>query len=234
MKNFKILMLGVQEKDNILMGEYKEKEKAIEELKRLKEKDCLHYYEIREEIREEKEEKKKTLINTRINVEDLEKYSKIITKKALKVISCSGSIYAIELLENKDVNTLEDLYQEVALQIILDNYIISKNAFKVVRSYIYKNFEKTEVEIFTDDTEQEREEEKTSYISFMNIEEKKEAKKIDLKKLYSILSDTEKKIFKYYFCNNMKKVDISKMLDIKKQNITTYVNRIKQKAINCI
>lgn len=181
-------------------------------------------------------ENQKTLINQKINVEDLEKYSKIIVKKALKVISCNGSIYAIKLLENKDVNTLEDLYQEVSLQLILDNYIINKNTFKVVRSYIYNNYEKTELEIFTDETEQEREEEKTSYISFMNnnSENTKKAKKIDLKKLYSILSETEKKIFQYYFVNNMKQKNIAEMLDIKKQNITTYINRIKQKTLKCI
>ena len=181
-------------------------------------------------------ENQKTLLNQKINVEDLEKYSKIITKKALKVIACSGSIYAIELLENKDVNTLEDLYQEVSLQLILDNYIINKNAFKIVRSYIYNNYEKTELEIFTDDTEQEREEEKTSYLSFMNnnSENPKKANKIDTKKLYKKLSDTEKKIFQYYFINNMRKIDIANMLDIKKQNITTYILRIKQKAIESL
>ena len=33
---------------------------------------------------------------------------------------------------------------------------------------------------------------------------------------------------------NMKQKNIAEMLDIKKQNITTYINRIKQKAIKCI
>lgn len=187
-------------------------------------------------LKEEKKENQKTLLNQKIKVEEVEKYSKIITKKALKVIATSGSIYAIKLLENKDTDTLEDLYQEVSLQIILDNYIITKNAFKVVRSYIYKNYEKTEFEIFTTDEEKTNTEEKTSYISFLNnnSEDTKKAKKIDLKKLYKVLSATEKKIFQYYFINNMKKIDIANMLDIKKQNITTYILRIKQKAVKCI
>lgn len=183
-----------------------------------------------------KEENKKTLINNKIEVQDLEKYSKIITKKALKVISCSGSIYAIKLLENKDVNTLEDLYQEVALQIVLDGYVVTKNAFKVVRSYIYKNFEKTECEIFTSEENQEIAENNASYVSFLSNsnEDPKKAKKIDLKKLYQKLSSTEKKIFQYYFINNMKQKNIAEMLDIKKQNMTTYINRIKLKAVQCI
>lgn len=183
-----------------------------------------------------KEENKKTLLNQKIKVEEVEKYSKIITKKALKVIATSGSIYAIKLLENKDINTLEDLQQEVSLQIILDNYIITKNAFKVVRSFIYHNFEKTEVEIFTNEEQEEQATEKNSYISFLNNsnEDPKKASKIDLKKLYKVLSATEKKIFQYYFINNMKKIDIAKMLDIKKQNITTYILRIKKKAVKCI
>lgn len=181
-------------------------------------------------------ENQKTLLNQKINVEDLEKYSKIIVKKALKVISCSGSMYAIELLEGKDKNTMEDLQQEVALQLILDNYIVNKNTFKVVRSYIYKNYEKTETEIFTTEEEEEKATENASYISYINSNgtEKKKATKIDLKKLYKVLSVTEKKIFQYYFINNMKKIDIAKMLDIKKQNITTYILRIKQKAVQCI
>lgn len=182
------------------------------------------------------ENNKKTLLNQKINVEDVEKYATIIVKKALKVISCSGSIYAIKLLENKDVSTLEDLKQEVSLQIILDNYVINKNTFKVVRSYIYKNYEKTELEIFTTEEQEEQATENASYISYINSNgtEKKKATKIDLKKLYNILSATEKKIFQYYFINNMKKIDIAKMLDIKKQNITTYILRIKQKAGQCI
>lgn len=187
-----------------------------------------------------KEENQKTLLNQKIKIEELEKYSKIITKKALKVISCSGSIYALKLLENKDVDTLSDLYQEVGLQIILDDYVITKNSFKVVRSYIYKNYEKTEMEIFTNDTEKtdiiEKTIDDTCYISYLNNsnEEPKKASKIDVKKLYQKLSATEKKIFQYYFLNNMRKIDIANMLDIKKQNITTYINRIKQKAIKCI
>lgn len=183
-----------------------------------------------------KEENKKTLLNTRINAEDVEKYAKIIVKKALKVISCSGSIYAIKLLENKDVNTLEDLQQEVALQLVLDNYTINKNTFKVVRSYIYKNYEKTEVEIFTTEEQEEQATENASYISYINSNgtEKQKASKIDLKKLYKVLSATEKKIFKYYFINNMKQKDIAKMTETTKSNINILIKRIKQKAIQCI
>lgn len=187
-----------------------------------------------------KEENQKTLLNTKIKVEELEKYSKIITKKALKVISCSGSIYALKLLENKDTDTLEDLYQEVALQLILDNYIVTKNSYKIIRSYMYRNYEKTECEIFTDDTEKtdaiEKTIDNTCYISYLNNsnEEPKKAKKINVRKLYQKLSATEKKVFQYYFINNMKQKDISKMLDIKKQNITTYILRIKKKAVKCI
>lgn len=181
-------------------------------------------------------ENQKTLLNQKINVEDVEKYATIIVKKALKVISCSGSIYAIKLLENKDVDTLKDLQQEVALQLVLDNYTINKNTFKVVRSYIYKNYEKTELEIFTSEENQETAENQASYVSFLSNsnEDAKKASKIDLKKLYSILSETEKKVYYYYFINNMKQKNIAEMLDIKKQNITTYINRIKQKTVECL
>ena len=181
-------------------------------------------------------ENQKTLINSKINVEDLEKVSKIIVTKALKVISCSGSIYAIKLLENKDVDTLEDLRQEVSLQIILDDYIISKNAYKVVRSYIYKNYEKTETEIFTSEEKQEEKEEKASYISFLSNsnEETEKASKINIEKLYKKLSDTEKKIYNYYFINNMKQSELAKMTNTSKQNVNKLIRKIKQKAVLCV
>lgn len=181
-------------------------------------------------------ENQKTLINSKIEVQDLEKYTKIITKKALKVIATNGSIYAIKLLEGKDLNTLEDLQQEVALQLVLDEYVVTKNAYKVVRSYIYKNYEKTECEIFTSEENQETAENQASYISFLSNsnEETKKASKIDTKKLYNILSATEKKIYNYYFINNMRQKNIAEMLDVKKQTITSYIKRIKQKAVQCI
>lgn len=182
-------------------------------------------------------ENQKTLINSRIEVQELEKYSKIITKKSLRVIACNGSIYALKLLENRDLDTLNDLYQEVSLQIVLDDYVITRNAYKIVRKYIYNNYEKNECEIFTTEENQELKENQASYISYLsnsNKENPKKATRIDTNKLYELLSDTEKKIYNFYFINNMKQIEISKMLDIKKQNITTYINRIKQKAVKCI
>lgn len=181
-------------------------------------------------------ENQKTLLNTKIESEDIEKYSKIIVKKALKVMACSGSMYAIELLEGKDKETEKDLQQEVALQLVLDNYIINKNTFKVVRAYIYKNYEKTEMEIFTTEEEEEKATEKSIYISYLQYDttEKKKANKIDLKKLYNILSETEKKIFQYYFINNMQKIRIAEMLNIKRSSISIMQKRIEEKAKKCI
>lgn len=212
------------------------------------------------------EKNKKTLINSKIEVQELEKISKIVTKKALKVISCSGSnaeiveeekkkkekkekkknrtnIYALMLLENRDIDTLNDLYQEVALQIVLDGYIITKNAFKVVRSYIYHNYEKTPLEIFTNNGEEEKENmidktiNNTCYLSYMNNNNEKElkkAKKIDLKKLYSTLSETEKKVFQYYIINNINQIQVAGILDIKRNAVNVYKTRILKKAEKCL
>lgn len=181
-------------------------------------------------------ENQKTLLNSKIKVEELEKISKIITKKALKVISCSGSVYALKLLENKDIDTLNDLQQEVSLQIILDNYIITRNAFKVVRSFIYHNFEKTECEIFTSEEQEEKSLNNVFYCSFLSNsnENTKKATRIDLKKLYSILSERQQQVFKYYFINNMKQIDIAKMFECGKKNINNLINDIKIKAKKCI
>lgn len=203
---------------------------------------CSKYYECHGlEKKKKKEENKKTLINSKIKVEELEKTSEIIMKKSLKVISCSGSIYALKLLENKDIDTLKDLKQEVSLQIILDNYTITKNAYKVVRKYLYNNYEKNNVELFFDNNNDDdiidKTVEKNCYISYINENsdgELKKANKIDTKKLYELLSDTEKKIYYYYFINNMKQCKIAEMLELKKQNLTTYIKRIKEKSIKCV
>lgn len=198
--------------------------------------DCPNYNRCKGLDTTKKEDNKKTLLNSKIRKEELNYYSKIIVKKALKVISCSGSIYAIRLLENRDVDTLEDLYQEVATQLILDDYVVTKNAYKVVRSYIYHNYEKNEVELFASDEMQEEKENDVAYISYLNNnnDEKKELKKLDTKKLYSILSDRQKEVYKYYFINNMRQVDIAKMFECGKKNINNLINDIKIKAKKCI
>ena len=212
------------------------------------------------------ENNKKTLINSKIAVEDLEKYSKIIVKKALKVLSCSGgnaeivgeekkkkekqgkkkkgfNIYALMLLENKDLETLKDLQQEVAIQIILDNYTITKNAYHIIRKYLYDNYEKTPLEIFTNSGEEEKENiidktiDNTCYLSYMNNNNEKElkkAKKIDLKKLYSMLSETEKKVFQYYIINNISQIKVADILDIKRNAVNVYKTRILKKAEKCL
>ena len=188
-------------------------------------------------------ENKKTLINTKIGKEDIEKYSKIILKKALKVIACNGSIYALKLLENKDIETLKDLQQEVATQIILDGYVVTKNAYHIVRKYMYYNYEKTPLEIFTNNGVEEKENiidktiEKNCYLSYMNNNnstELKKAKKIDLKKLYNLLSETEKKIFQYYIINNVNQIQVAKILDIKRNAVNVYKSRILKKAEKCL
>lgn len=214
------------------------------------------------------EKTKKTLLNQKIGEEELEKYSSIIVKKALKVLSCSGSnaelvekekkttkkttkkstnkglnIYALMLLEKKDLDTLEDLKQEVAIQIILDNYTITKNAYHIVRKYIYNNYEKTPLEIFTENGIEEKNDviektiDNTCYLSYMNNnndKELKKAKKIDLKKLYNMLSETEQKVFQYYIINNIKQVQVANILDIKRNAVNVYKTRILKKAEKCL
>lgn len=147
------------------------------------------------------------------------------------------------LLENKDIETLKDLQQEVAIQIILDNYTITKNAYHIIRKYLYDNYEKTPLEIFTNNGEEEKENiiDKTinnaCYLSYMNNNNEKElkkAKKIDLKKLYNILSETEKKVFQYYIINNISQIKVADILDIKRNAVNVYKNRILKKAEKCL
>ena len=91
-------------------------------------------------------------IGDKIEENEIMKISKGITRKALKIIEASSvnnaknkksgyNIYATRLLENKDLETLEDLYQIVSMQLFKDNYIITKECFRIVNKYIY-NYKK--------------------------------------------------------------------------------------------
>jgi RNA polymerase sigma factor (sigma-70 family) len=177
-------------------------------------------------------ETKKTLINSKVEMEELQKVSEIITRKALKVISCSGCIYALELLEGKDVNTMEDLKQEVALQIILDDYMVTKNSFKMVRSYIYKNKEKdgNRISYYIDNDTTGLDNE--VYCSWLHEtdskNECKEIRKISVDDLE--LSERQKEIFEMYLSGTSCR-KIAELLDISVGTVSNTIKRIKNKSV---
>lgn len=82
------------------------------------------------------------IIGVCIANDELYNYAKGISIKALKLMESKGDTYASNILtyrHNYCKDTYEDLIQEVIIQILQDNYIITKQAFRVVRHYLYNH-----------------------------------------------------------------------------------------------
>lgn len=179
------------------------------------------------------EENTKKLIGRRVNVEELEEISKQVVRKSLRVIASStSSLYIHKLLEFKDIDTLKDLEQEVVTQLIVDGYVVTKNAFRIVRKYLYNNYEKTEIEIFSSEEEEEKILNNVFYVSYLNnnnVEEYKKQKSFNIDELD--LTDRQREIISMYAsgtsCRN-----IAKLLNIKSVGtVSNTIKRLKNKII---
>ena len=184
-------------------------------------------------------ESKKGILGKKIeNVEELEKVSEIITIKALKIIESKGNKYASNILDYKKsycLDIFEDLKSEVIIKIIENDYIITKECFKIVNNYLY-NIKKERIEIIIN-TETETEEgkallNKDSYIKFIN-EEHNETEQTETMPFYEILeklnlTEKQKEILLIYskVYNFSKVADI---LGITKSSVSNTIYRIKDK-----
>ena len=83
------------------------------------------------------ETKKIYKIGDTIEAEELDKVASGIVRKALKVIETSGNRWATRIIEGQDKDTLEDLQQLVILEIIENNYVISKECYRKINKYLY-------------------------------------------------------------------------------------------------
>ena len=117
----------------------------------------------------------------------------------------NGSLYASVLIEKKDVETLKDIKQDVIVQIICDDYIVTRNAYRVVRKFIYNNYEKNNIDIFYDDEKIEIEMNKQSFEKYnkkiVNVSFMKQ-KNIDFNLEKIKLTEREKEIINMYAKRN--------------------------------
>ena len=167
-------------------------------------------------------------INDKIEKNEIEEVSKKITKKAIKVIASNGDKIAIELLENKHKELFEDITQEVALQLILNNYTITKECYRIVRSYIYKK-NRDIIELIVDDDDEEKinELEKKCYINYISNEYKTEQKTKTLK--IEELGLTSKQIEILKMSQNLSFGEVAKLLNVSKSTVSNTIYRIRQK-----
>lgn len=176
-------------------------------------------------------ENQKKLINLNIEKEELLSYSKKVVLKSLKTIySNQYKNYkkALEILENKDKDTLEDLTQEVATNIFLNNYIIKKDAFLCVARYLYnlnKSIKNDTLELENENINMDNEYYKNYLIDNNKIDNTKY--KINFKMLD--LTEKQKQIVDLYN-NNLTISQIAEELNISsKGTVSNTIKRIINK-----
>lgn len=204
-------------------------------------------------------ENKETLINKTIESRELYYYSEIIGKKALKIIETKGNKYATSIIENKNYykkDEWDDIKQEIILQLIKDNYIITRNAYKVVNDYInlksndgIVRIPKTEivngkrvvkkingkivyermfpVEIDKDDKETIETIEKISFLQYNNKLLIDNEKNVDIIEKLN-LTERQKEILNIY-AKTQNQSETARFLGIAQKNVHKTMNIIKEK-----
>ena len=180
--------------------------------------------------------KKVYRIGDTIEAEELEEVSKGIAKKALKVIEASGNRFATNIIEGRDADTFADLVQSVAVALIENNYIISKECYKIVNHYLY-NYKKSQLILHIDNEDEKNEIERNGYIEYIttNYTQKTSQKSniTSLKNIYNMLTPRQAEILKIY--TNLGNIQhTADFLGISRQAIQNALHDIKQKLSYCI
>ena len=166
-------------------------------------------------------------INDKIRIEDLESVSRGVAKKAINVIASNGDVIALELQEGRYKDLMQDLIQEVSMCIILNDYMLTKEAFKCVRSYIYKkNRDIIELIIDEDKTDVFDCLSYVNYISSYREVERSQVFNVDV--LLEDLTERQREIINMYAkINSMQKV--ADLLNIKKSTVSQVIYRLRRK-----
>lgn len=174
-------------------------------------------------------------INDKINVEDLEEVAKGIVLKALKVIESSGNLWASRIIEKKDVETFEDLKQNVIVCLIENDYTIVKECYKIVNHCLY-NYKVNKVKNIEILVNEDANTSNIDYISYINyIKEykngfmKEETKnKICLDALN--LTEKQKEVLNIYSKLNSTRAT-AQVLGIAQKNVVKHLQLIRKKAL---
>lgn len=182
-----------------------------------------------------KTDKKIYKINDNVEIEKIEEIAKGIVKKALKVIETSGNRWATRIIEGQDRDTMEDLKQLVILEIIENNYKITKECYRKVNKYLY-NYKVNRIkniEIVVNDDENISNVDRYSYINYIkeernDIENREMAKKFSLEMLN--LTEKQKEILNVYSkLGSFGKT--AEILGVAKSTVQVTIERIRKKAV---
>lgn len=181
------------------------------------------------------ENKKVYKIGDFVEKENLQGVANGIVLKGLKVIEASGNNWASRIIERKDIETFEDLKSIVILEIIENNYIISKSCYKKINNYMY-NYKRDKINnleiVINEETNASNvdlqgfvnyEREKTSY-----YEETREKKSFDLELLE--LTDRQKEILNIY-SKTQSRQKTAEILGVAKSTVQVTIERIRNKCL---
>lgn len=165
-------------------------------------------------------------LNDKIKKEDLLKVSQGVCLKAIKVIASKGNKIAFELLENKRKELFEDLMQEVSINILLNDYKITKECFKCVNDYIYK-VKKDNIILTIDNKENKDFLECQAYCEYISkYQEVKKTNNFTIEDLG--LTNKQVEILKIY-SNGFSMGQVAKMLGISKGTVSQTIYRLRDK-----
>lgn len=187
------------------------------------------------ETRKEKDIKKSYKVGDKIKENEIEGVALGVVKKALKVIETSGNRWATRIIEGKDIETMEDLKSLIILEILENNYIISKECYRKVNKYLYNyKVERVKnIEIVINENENISNIDKYSYISYIK-EEKNDIENKEMVKNFSLemldLTEKQKEILNIYSkIGTFGKT--AEILGVAKSTVQVTIERIRKKAV---
>lgn len=183
------------------------------------------------------ENKKVYKIGDFVEVEEIEEVARGIVIKGLKVIEASGNCWASKIIERKDIETFEDLTQIVILEIIENNYKITKSCYKKINQYMY-NYKRDKINNVEIVVNEETNTTNTDLQAYVNFVKEKSSYYEDIKenKSFSIdileLTDRQKEILNIY-SKTQSRQKTAEILGVAKSTVQVTIERIRAKAMKC-
>ena len=179
------------------------------------------------------ETKKVYKIGDNVEVENLAEVASGIALKGLKVIEASGNRWASRIIEKKDVETFEDLKSIVMLEIIENNYKITKECYRKINKYLYNyKIEKVKnIEIVVNE-ENNCNIDRYSYIDYIKenksyYDNNEVVNRISIEMLE--LTEKQKEVLNIYSkLNSLEKT--AEILGVTKSTVQITIKRIREKT----
>ena len=174
-------------------------------------------------------------INDNVEIENLQGVARGIVKKGLKVIESNGNNWSSRIIEGKDKETFEELESIVILEIIENNYKITKECYRKINKYMY-NYKKDKinnVEIVINEDTNASNTDLQGYVNFIR-EKSNYYEEVRTNKSFSLemldLTEKQKEIVNIY-SKMQSRQKTAEILGISKSSVQTTIERIRSKCV---